>query len=128
MKKNVLGMGLLLIFSGAVFGQQALEGKYSGHYVFLGSRGEINHGLTLEIASTEGGAVKGTATRMATGARTPCNGKYAVEGTLKDNQLNLRSLEKGGAASDCNVNLRLTVEGNKLVGTLGSLKTELTRQ
>jgi hypothetical protein len=127
MKRNALGVGLLLILSGAVFGQETLVGKYSGHYVFKGSTGDRNQGLTLEITSAEGDAVKGKAVRMGSGMFVGCNGEYPVEGKLKGNALILRSVTKSGPAGDCSMTLRLTVEGNKLVGTLGQMKAELSK-
>ena len=46
---------------------------------------------------------------------------------MKGNELQLKATEKGGPAGDCNVNLKLTVEGNKLVGTMGQFKTTLSK-
>ncbi len=127
MKNNVLGVGLILFFSVSVFAQEALVGKYSGAFTQPTRNGDQQVGLTLEISSVEGGAVKGTAVRMAPPGRGGCRGEYPVEGTVKGNELTLKATEKGGPAGDCNVNLKLTVEGNKLVGTMGQFKTTLSK-
>jgi hypothetical protein len=126
MKMNVLGVGLVIFFSGGVLGQQTLLGKYTGTYVQAISRGDVNQSLTLEITSVDGDTVKGKAVRTAQ-RQGACNGEYPVEGTVKGNDLNLKSLAKGGPAGDCNMALKLTVEGNKLVGMMNSFKTELSK-
>jgi hypothetical protein len=53
-----------------------------------------------------------------------CDGEFPVQGTYKDNKLDVRTIEKVGKASDCIFRLRMNVQGNKLVGNMG--KTELT--
>ena len=127
MKYNVLGVGLVLFFSRSVFAQQSLVGKYSGAYISTTNHGDERQGLTLEITSVDGEIVKGKAVRTARGKNVRCNGEYPVEGPVKGNELSLKSTEKGGRTEDCRVNLKLTVESNKLVGTMGQHKATLSK-
>jgi hypothetical protein len=46
---------------------------------------------------------------------------------IKGDELELRATRKGGPAGDCGMVLRLTVEGNKLVGTMNKLKAQLSK-
>jgi hypothetical protein len=117
----VLGCGWLCA---STYAQQpaALAGKYSGNYMVSGKTGDRPWGLELNITNVEGEKVKGTLLRH--GAQ--CKGDFELEGTLKENQLVLRS-NKSGASEDCVSNFRLTVEGNKLVGTMGKYPTQLSK-
>jgi hypothetical protein len=87
-----------------------------------GKTGDRPWGLELNITSVESANVKGTLLRH--GAQ--CKGDFELEGTLKENQLVLRS-NKGGPSGDCTSNFRLTVEGNKLVGTMGNFPAQLSK-
>ncbi len=125
MKMNILGVCLLFLY-GSVFAQEALVGKYSGSWVYPSNRGDVSGTLALEVTSVDGETVKGKATRAAQ-IYGGCDGEYPVAGTLKGNELTLRSTTKGGRARDCNLTARFTVEGNKLVGTLGQFKATLSK-
>jgi uncharacterized protein YceK len=117
----VLGCGSVCTFTYAQ-DPATLGGKYSGNYTVTGSRGDRQWGLELTIGSIEGENVKGTLVRY--GAQ--CKGNFDLEGTLKENQLVLRS-NKSGPAGDCTSNFRLTVEGNKLAGTMGTFPAQLSK-
>ena len=121
MSNFLIAAVLVLLFACPVSAQQTLLGKYSGTYstVTLSGGNPYQGGLTLELASLEDGIVKGKAVRGG----GPCRGEYPVEGTIKGNQLELRG--KGGPAGDCGMVLRLTVEGNKLVGAYNKAKAQL---
>ena len=115
-----LSIGILLIIvSGGAFApayaQDSLIGKYSGSYTSRVSSGERQTGIELTISSVEGENVKGVVMRHT---QRYCRGEFPVEGNLKDNRLVLRG--KGGSTEDCSITLRLTPDGNKLTGTLGS--------
>lgn len=128
MKKTVLSAGLAILFSAPVLAQHALVGKYTGSFVQpTPSQGDLMPGITLEILSVEGDTVKGTAVRMTAAASRRCAGEYPVEGTLKGDTLELKATTKGGPAGDCDLTLRLKVEGNKLVGTVLKYKAQLSR-
>ena len=127
MNKIIIAVGSILVFSCPVFAQQTLLGKYSGSFMQRTHRGDYSAGLTLEIVSLEGDTAKGKVWRSSATQRGSCAGEYPVEGTLKDNALILKSTEKGGHAADCGVNLKLTVEGSKLVGTMNNFKAELSK-
>jgi len=109
--------------------QQTLLGKYSGSFSSFTNFGQVITGITLEILSVDGDKVSATAVRARGGAagRSPCAGEYPVEGKLKGDTLALRATTKGGPAGDCDLTLRLTVEGNKLVGTVLKYKAELSK-
>jgi hypothetical protein len=119
----VMALGSGSLCSSAYAQQPAtLAGKYSGTYTVSGKMGDRPWGLELNITSAEGENVKGTLLRH--GAQ--CKGDFEMEGTLKENQLVLRS-NKGGPSGDCTSNFRLTVEGNKLVGTMGNFPAQLSK-
>lgn len=129
MKSTKLAVIAVMVLAGggictSVYAQEqvALTGKYSGTYTTKGSKGESQWGLELNITSVENAKVKGTLLRY--GAQ--CKGDFQLEGTIKENQLVLRS-NKGGPAGDCTSNFRLVVEGNKLVGTMGSSPAQLSK-
>lgn len=102
--------------------QDSLIGKYTGSYERRTNRGDERYGVELNIVSVENGIAKGTAVRNG----RQCPGTYPVEGTVKDNRLELKS-GKGGTADDCAANFRLVAEGNKLKGTMGSTPVELSK-
>jgi hypothetical protein len=96
-------------------------GKYSGNHQI----GTSDVRVALDIKSVEAGTVKGTLERYVSTRRGgSCDGEFPVQGTYKDNKLDVRTIEKVGKASDCIFRLRMNVQGNKLVGNMG--KTELT--
>ena len=105
-----------------VYAQESFVGKYTGSYERKTNRGDERYGVELNIASVENGIVKGTAIRHG----RQCPGSYPIEGTMKENRLELKS-GKGGTADDCAANFRLVAEGNKLKGTMGSTSVELSR-
>lgn len=126
MKKSILGAGLILFLSSIGFAQQTLLGAYSGTFAAPSfSGGTLVHvGLTLELTSLEDGTVKGKAVRMGTSS---CAGEYPVQGTVKGNELELRSTARSGRASDCRTGFKLTVEGNKLTGTMNGMIAQLSK-
>lgn len=91
--------------------QNSLLGTYSGSQPLKNNK---TAGVRLVIDSVDNGIVKGTASRSQKGA---CNGDYPVEGTLKDDNLVMKAIEKNGGAGDCNFKLKVKVVGDKLVGT-----------
>ena len=127
MKKIIVAAGLAILFSAPVLAQHALVGKYTGSFVQRTGTNEYTPGLTLEILTVEGDTVKGTAVRGASGSARGCAGEYPVEGKLKGDTLELKATTKGGPAGDCDLTLRLTVEGNKLVGTLLKYPAQLSK-
>ena len=116
--------GCCVMIAGAIaFAQDSsLIGKYSGS--FQGSAGGRETRIVLNITSVEGGAVNGTVERYASGGGrhgtgAACAGEHPVEGTHKENTLQLRSVEKVGKGADCGVFLKMQIDGNKLTGNLG---------
>ena len=127
MKNSIPVAGLAVLLSCHAYAQAPLPGKYSGYYVVKLVTGEKPMGLSLDIATVDGDRVTGTASRMASGSRPPCNGEYPVEGKLRGNSLVLRAPEKGGPNGDCVMILRLKVAEGRLVGTMNGVKAELTQ-
>ena len=116
MKKAIFSACILLVFSDPAFAQQSLVGKYTGGVSEVPTPiGNQQFGLTLEILTTSGNTVTGKAEFFTPGA---CGGEYPVAGKRKGDTLTLRATKKGGAAGDCGLRLELTVEGDKLVGTM----------
>jgi len=110
----VVAAGMMLVSAG-VWAEEPMTGKYSGTWTAPSYRGPRPFGLTIVIESVEGGVVKGIATRM----EGKCRGDIPVAGKLEGNKVHLRETEKGGPAGDCGFSANMTVEGNKLVGTMG---------
>src|SRR5262245_12807279 len=128
MHKLVVPAGLAAFFVAIpVFSQNALVGKYNGSFAQPTSQGDVHPTITLEIVSVEGDTVKGKAVRGSAGPAYRCAGEYPMEGKVKDSALTLRATAKGGRGGDCDLTFRLTVEGNKLVGTVLNYKTELSK-
>jgi len=122
---SIVGIAVLLSV-GSAYAQDALMGKYSGTY----SKGKNTSGLELEITSVSKGVVKGNLSRIAhRGGQggSNCTGASTVEGPLKGDTLRLRAAEKTGASGDCNANLQVKVEGNKLVGTFNGMDAQLSK-
>jgi len=110
---------------GIACAQQNLIGSYQGGYEHEGQgvgqkRGQTAiAGVKLEIKTLEGDRVTGTWHLL----RGKCQGEYPVSGSYRNGQLVLQAA--GGAKEGCaNSKLRLTADGEKLVGTYG--KHELT--
>ena len=128
MKKIVVAVGLAISISAPVLAQDALLGKYSGSYrQQVGSQGEKTAGITLEILSVEGGAVKGKAARSRLGSLDNCGGEYSLEGKVNGNELFLKSTSSSVGSGDCSMVLRLTVEGSKLAGTLNKGNVQFSK-
>ena len=102
---------VVLAVSVPALAQNSLVGTYSGSQPLKNNK---TAGVRLVIDSVDNGVVKGTASRYQKGA---CNGDYPVEGTLKDDNLVMKAIEKGGSAGDCNFKLNVKVVGDRLVGT-----------
>lgn len=120
-----VGIGVLLFSAVNVFAQEGPTGKFSGTYSSVGggpASGPI--GLSLEITSVKDGAVQGSVYRFT---RRYCRGEFKVAGTFAEDTLHLKTVEKGGAAGDCTVNLVLKREGNKLSGKFNGMDTELSK-
>jgi hypothetical protein len=122
------GVAVALLFSASTLAQEpVLSGKYSGGYT---SNRDTQIRLVLDIKSVENGVVKGTISRYSSANRAPqCSGEFPLEGTLKGNQLRIRTAEGSGntGPDDCVLRLHATVEGNKLLGKVGPNEFELTR-
>lgn len=116
MNKPIFLAFTLFLLAGSVAAQQPLVGKYKGSLDVRNCRGNMcDTGLTLEILSEKDGAVTGVAERIG---QSGCAGKYEVTGTVEGNRITLQQTRMGGRGGDCGMNLDLTVDGDKLVGTM----------
>jgi hypothetical protein len=128
MKNIVIAAVSALLFSCPVLAQQTLLGKYSGTYSFVDFRGDVVTGISLEILGVDGDKVSAKAVR-ASGSqrgRSPCVGEYQLEGKVKGDALVLKSITSP-AAGDCSLNMTLTVDGNRLVGTINKGNAQLSK-
>lgn len=123
---KALAMSVMAFACGGVctsgIAQETLAGKYSGNYTTTGKGIERQWSLELNITSVENEKVKAALVRNG----QECKGDFELEGTIKGNQLVLRS-NKGGRAGDCTSNLQLTVDGNKLVGKISTYAAQLSK-
>lgn len=126
MKSIAIAAISALLFSCPVLAQQTLLGKYSGSFSMQDNRGQIVTGVTLEILGVEGDTVSAKAVRERSIQRSPCAGEYRLEGKLKGNALALKSIS-GPGSGDCNLTMRLTVDGNKLAGTINKWDAQLSK-
>jgi hypothetical protein len=122
MRIATCGLLFALCAAGAVFARDTVVGTYTGSYEVHGAT-KSRFGVTLAIASVEGGKVKGTAT-LHDG---PCQGSYPVEGFVKDKGIGVRAIQKSGAAGDCGFGFKGTIDGNRLVGNMGKFEVELRK-
>ena len=124
MRIATIALGLVTaLWGSACFAQDALVGKYAGSFPIQTNRGNVDVGVTVVIASAEDGKLKGTGTYHA----GPCAGDYPLEGYVKGNAVGLRGTAKGGRAGDCAFGFKGTVEGNRLIGSIGKYEIELRK-
>src|SRR5258706_4398844 len=108
MRSRYGAIGAALLFcSTLAHAQQELTGTYEGRWIFAsGTRDYYNYG-TLRIASAENGKLTGKFTI----AEQACRGEYSIEGTYRENKLEMRTGE--GAVADCGKQpLVVVVQGN----------------
>jgi len=128
MKLTVVAGLVFSIFTGSLFAQESLVGKYSGGFMTRVTQGDQLVTLVLEITSVEGGKVKAKALRGAVGNFGPgvaCAGEYQMEGTYENNKLVIKSV--AGPGGDCRLGFVLVAEGNKLKGRFGKRDVELSK-
>jgi hypothetical protein len=114
---------LLLCMCAPAHGQEGLTGKYTGSFVAQVFGRDVDVGLTIVISSVQEGRVTGVATM---GGQS-CGGDYPFEGYLKGKELGVRSNVKGGRAGDCTFGMLGTLEGNKIVGTMGRYPLQVSK-
>lgn len=103
---------MLITNTTAVHAQQGLVGTYKGQYQEPQYPTYKTQTATLVITGVQDGKVVGKYELD----RFECNGKYDIQGTILDSQLELRTGE--GSMRGCgDQRLSLRVEGNKLVGS-----------
>ena len=128
MKNIVIAAVSALLFSCPVLAQQTLLGKDSGSFSNPDSRrGNVVTGISLEILSVDGDVVSAKAVRASPRGRSSCAGEYQLMGKVRGDILVLKSIEKAGSAGDCGLNVRLTVDGDKLVGTINRFDAQLSK-
>jgi hypothetical protein len=110
-------------FAMSAFAQENLLGKWSGSYVYTGTT-DMNIGLDLEITSVEGNVVKGVAKNYA----RACAGDYQMSGKIDGAILGMLSTNSGGAKGDCKLGFRVTVEGSKMTGKIGTYDLTFTKK
>jgi hypothetical protein len=105
--------------------EDVIVGKWSGTYNAGNNR---TMRVVLDIKNAEGGKIRGVGSLYSTARRGgQCHGDYPVEGTLKGDELRVRSTEKGGPAGDCTFTLSGKVEGNTLMVKRGQADFEMTK-
>ncbi|MGZ5168903.1 MAG: protein kinase domain-containing protein [Burkholderiales bacterium] len=99
-----------------------------GNYVgsFQAPVGSVTHtvGLAITITGDDGGTLTGVAKNYSYN----CAGDYFFRGTLKGNELVLRSPTRAGRLGDCGFGFRGTLDGNKIEGKLGNLDVSLYKR
>ena len=120
---QVAGLAALLFFAASVHAQESVTGRYTGSFTAQMQGRDVPVGLTMVISSVEDGRVKGVATMDG----QSCGGDYPFEGYLKGNAIGVRSNVKGGRAGDCVFGMTGTLEGNRIVGTIGRFPLQLSK-
>lgn len=85
----------------------------------MGSRGGSS-ATELEIVSVDGNKVKAKLVRYYTRRNRTCDGEYPMDGTLNGNSLELSTVKGDNTLAGCDTSLKVTVDGNKLVGSIGA--------
>ena len=111
--------------------QELAPGKYTGTYDVTQAQG-AKVSLVLDIKSVDNGTITGTGerhgiTRYGKRSSGGCTGAFPLAGTVKGDELDVRSAEKFGAGGDCQFRLRGKVSGNKILGKVGQNEVELSR-
>jgi serine/threonine protein kinase len=104
--------------------QKSALGNYVGSFEVPVGSVTRTVGLTINITSHESGTLTGVAKNYSYN----CAGDYSFQGTLKGNELVLRSQTRAGRLGDCGFGFRGTLEGNKMVGKLGNLDVSLYKR
>jgi hypothetical protein len=103
--------------------QQELLGKYEAIQAGYNQLGGATQYWTLEITAVENGKLTGTMNV----AKFECRGDYPIEGSYRDNKLEMRTVE-GRRAGCGNVPMVLVLEGNKLIGTRAGAPIEFLKK
>ena len=107
---------LMLLLANLVHaGESPLVGRYTGTF-----QAQDNYmpnriiGMTLIVQKAAEGKVEATGQLHARG---PCHTPFPMAGTLEGNQLQLQTVRRAGKDADCQILVKLTVDGSRLVGT-----------
>ena len=119
----VAAFTMFAAISSLAHAQETLSGKYQGFITVQTAAGSRNLGVVMNLQSSESGAVTGTGT-INDG---PCADDFPLGGTFKEGELRVGSRKKGGRGGDCGFTFSGKLEGNKLVGRLGSYDLELRK-
>ena len=120
---SVIAAAFLFASASAACAQDGVAGTYVGSITAQSGGRDVEIGLTMVISSAEAGRIKGVATM---GGQS-CGGDYPFEGFLKGNEIGVRSNVKGGRAGDCDFGMRGTLEGGRIVGTIGRSPLRLSK-
>lgn len=125
MRRQTLCIGIALFFCSTLsYAQQGLIGSYEGSFRHPDpGHGPRQVGSTLEIKSAENGKLAGKFKI----SNEYCMGEYLIQGTYNENKLEMWTGE--GTKRDCGKELLvLVVQGNKLIGTIGSTRIEMEKK
>ena len=125
MRRRTLFIGIALFFCSTLsYAQQGLIGSYEGRFMQTNpAERSTRIGSTLEIKSAENGKLAG----IFKISNEYCRGEYLIQGTYNESRLEMLTGE--GTKRDCGKeSLVLIVQGNKLVGTIGSLQIEMEKK
>ncbi len=117
----------IFLCSMPLYAQQDLTGIYKGRFGIVHRAGLDPWPLdaTLEIATAENGELAGKFRIWGTWIYV-CNGNYSIRGVYRDSRLEMRT--SAGSVRGCGMDqLVLTVQGNKLLGTLSGADIELNK-
>ena len=114
--------GLLLALGFASFAcaeESSIVGRYTGTFDAPGTqRQNVPVGLTLVIDKVVDRKIEATGQIHPLGA-AQCVGEFPMAGVVNGKDLRLRNVKPFGRTNECNLVLRLTVDGSRLVGTTG---------
>ena len=117
-----IGIALLLACSSLSYAQQEIVGTYAGSYSVSSGHPE-RYSATLTITGVVNGKVAG---KFHIDAST-CGGDYPIDGAYQDGKLDLRTGE--GSMRGCGQDaVKLVLQGNRLVGTIGGFNASLGKK
>ena len=126
---STAGFVLALGFAGFACAEEAsIVGRYTGTFDAPGTqRQNVPVGLTLVIDKVVDRKIEATGQIHPLGA-AQCVGEFPMAGVVNGKDLRLRNVKPFGRTNECNLVLRLTLDGSRLVGTTaGGRPVQLSR-
>lgn len=102
-----------------------LVGNWSGSYLYTGATTRtVDIGIELKVDKLEGAVVTGSARTIGGN----CAGEYQMRGKFDGQNLGMISTNSAGAAGDCKFGFRAKLDGDRMIGTVGTYEMRLSKK